>query len=122
MEFYGTEFMHFKPQKKESLGEVLAAHPEKKDLILKSIEQSLNAVINKGAPLIRNSLFHKLLYDYFTCANVKSIQSIIQNLEDNVVEIIHTREGALAAVYFIAYGSAKVNKKSIITTLLDNQI
>ena len=106
-EFYGAEFKLFKTEK--SLAEILKEHPEKKDRILEHIFNTLTTVINKGT--IHLSIVHRILLDYINHA--PNITDLLDFIKDQIVEILHTKEGSQVAIQCISKATAKERKAII---------
>lgn len=111
-EFYGKEFLLFKEQYRGlGLWEILQKHPDKREPVLKRLRESIDGVLKKEATnLIHHSILHRMILDYAKCEEVKTVRSWIPNILDALMEIVHTEDGAKAAVLFIAMAGAKERK------------
>lgn len=110
-EFYGPEFALFASEKK-SLLQIITDSPEKKPQILANIYNCLTSILSKaGVTMGSVSLFHKVLLDFFTLSPEKGmIEEIVELLKEQLVSILHTREGAHVAQLCILHASPKTRK------------
>jgi pumilio family protein 6 len=107
-EFYGPQFALFKTQERRTLEDLLAAFPEKKESVLKYMEDSLRAIINKGT--LQYDMVHRALWQFFTYADLKRRTDMLELLKEYLVEILHTKEGICVAMQAMALGNAKDRK------------
>ncbi|XP_070558670.1 pumilio homolog 3-like isoform X2 [Ptychodera flava] len=110
-EFYGAEYSLFKTEKYLSLTDLIQEHPEKKELILKHMKGVIASLLEKS--VVKHSIVHKTLFDYYTNADLKSKIEIIESMREVVVQILHTHEGSRVAMQSIWFGTAK-DRKAII--------
>jgi pumilio family protein 6 len=87
----------------------IAANPAKKPIALKNMFEVLEGVFSKGPPNVRNPIVHVLLLQALTHASPDLIQNLIAVVKDQLIEIVHTREGACAAIICITNASVKVS-------------
>ncbi|KAI9282497.1 armadillo-type protein [Umbelopsis sp. AD052] len=114
-EFYGPEFTLFAKKSKDAeihtIDELLEKHPEKKDGVLRYMAETLGGCTDKGT--VGNSIIHKALFEYFSRADEKGIQNMMEQLKDQLAEIVHTKEGSQVAMLCIAHASPKDRKHLI---------
>ena len=99
-----------------NLHELLAATTEaaKKAGIMESLKTHLLGVSSK--PSLRHSLHHRLLAEYVREADDAGLEEMADALKERLVEIIHTRDGAHAAIRLLWQCSAK-DRKLILRSL-----
>lgn len=108
-ELYGAEFAVFGNDTKPlPLVELLAAHPEKRDVVMHSLFKALKSSIEKGS--IGFTILHRALLYFTRAANPAERTELIDLVKDQLPEIVHTRDGAEVACLVIAYASAKERK------------
>lgn len=114
-EFYGAEFATIKPKAKRTLDDILKAHPEKKSTILTHLRSRLMPIINKAdmSTLLNHTIVHLPLLKLFELSSPAENQETIEALKDNLVRIVHSREGAKVACMCIAYASPKTRKNIV---------
>ncbi|XP_071952869.1 pumilio homolog 3-like [Antedon mediterranea] len=107
-EFYGPSFAVFKKEGIESLDDIIKAEPEKKRQITEFMANTLTSMIDKT--VIKHSLIHKVLYDFFLHARPQLRSDMIESIREVVVQILHTHDGARVAMQCIWHGTAKDRK------------
>ncbi|KAJ1853780.1 Pumilio y domain member 6 [Coemansia sp. RSA 1853] len=108
-EFYGREFAVFKNiDGPKSLDAVLATTPQKRETAMDSLKSTVTPLLEKGT--VQYSIVHRALLDYIRFADPSERQQIIELMRELVVEILHTRDGAHAAMLCLLYGSVKDRK------------
>lgn len=114
-EFYGVEFETIKPTSKRTLDDIIKAHPEKKGPILNHLRGKLMPIINKAdmSTLLNHTMLHVPLLNLFNYQSVAENEAMIDAIKDNLVRIVHSKEGAKVACHCLAYGSPKVRKSII---------
>lgn len=110
-EFYGPTFSLFKNQVYQSLDQIMTDQPEKRDMVIRSMKETLTPLIDKE--LLSYSLVHKVFLDFFVYADDKSKKEMIEGLREHIPSFLHTRDGARVAMHCIWSGSAKDRKASI---------
>eukprot|EP01117_Protostelium_nocturnum_P013113 TRINITY_DN4875_c0_g1_i1.p1 TRINITY_DN4875_c0_g1~~TRINITY_DN4875_c0_g1_i1.p1 ORF type:complete len:605 (-),score=267.51 TRINITY_DN4875_c0_g1_i1:462-2276(-) len=117
LQFYGPELALFKGEGK-NLKELLEKEPNeaKRKSIISHLEKFALSAVNKGAPIVRNSMVHSLLEQYFENASYAEQLNLMADMKETLVEIIHTREGARVGARCVSIGSAK-DRKTIIKGL-----
>lgn len=114
-EFYGPEFRHFKSDSKaKSLDDILAEKPEKKEMILQHLHNTLSSLLDKS--LIHYAIVHRALLDYMQHADESGRKDMIEQLKEHTADIVHTAEGSRVARICFLYGSAK-DRKALIKSL-----
>ncbi|XP_074601768.1 pumilio and CPL domain-containing protein penguin [Brevipalpus obovatus] len=108
-EYYGREFALFKDNDNTTLAKILAsAAEEKRKKILDEMKEEIIQLINKGS--IRHSITHRLIREYFTHADKNSLGELISLVRENLVEIVHTKDGSRVACESIWFGAPKDRK------------
>ncbi|KAJ1757966.1 Pumilio y domain member 6 [Coemansia sp. RSA 2523] len=108
-EFYGREFAVFKSiDGPKSLDAVLATTPQKRETAMDSLKSTVTPLLEKGT--VQYSIVHRALLDYIRFADPSERQQVIETMRELVVEILHTRDGAHAAMLCLLYGSVKDRK------------
>ncbi|GFO18915.1 pumilio domain-containing protein kiaa0020 homolog [Plakobranchus ocellatus] len=110
-EFYGPTFSLFKDQAYQSLEQIIAEQPEKRDMVIRSLKETLLPLIDKD--LLTYSLVHKVFMDFFLYADAKSKKEMIESLRELIPSFLHTRDGTRVAMQCIWGGSAKDRKSSV---------
>lgn len=110
-EFYGPEFSIFKSTEKRTLEDILEQHPSKKPSIMKHLSESISAVMDKGP--VGHTILHRALLDYLTHADEAGVQDMISIIKEQIVEMLHTREGSQVAMRTILHATPK-DRKAII--------
>ncbi|XP_064458359.1 pumilio homolog 3-like [Ornithodoros turicata] len=109
-EFYSRDFALFKEDKVVTFKDVLAKSPAPAKLI-EDFKETLIKMIDK--PVLRHTMVHHLLYEFFKSADDASRSEVIPLLAGSLAEILHTKDGARVAMQCIFYGTAK-DRKNII--------
>eukprot|EP00092_Neocalanus_flemingeri_P002616 GFUD01002803.1.p1 GENE.GFUD01002803.1~~GFUD01002803.1.p1 ORF type:complete len:662 (+),score=236.91 GFUD01002803.1:62-1987(+) len=113
-EFLGPEFILFKEPEVRTVEELIAKHPEKKAEIVKNLGANVEVLIQKGC--YNHSLVHTVLHNYLSVVDGKARADCIESLRDSLIHIIHSKDGAMAALYCLWHGSTK-DRKSIVKSL-----
>lgn len=113
-EFYGPTFALFKTGDSQTLDQILEAHPEKKESILKNVKETIPVLMDKQ--ICQLSIVHKVLLEYFTHADEKQRSEMIEIIRESLVHMLHTHDGAHVAMNAIWHGTAK-DRKVIIKSL-----
>ena len=116
LEFYGPEFVLFQKRGENepipSLSEILSQSPvEKKEKVLKCLREALDGLINKGS--LQHTLIHRLMLEYVQNEETAKLQDWISTFENQLVEILHTFEGARVVSRCLAVATAKQRKNII---------
>lgn len=116
LEFYGPEYVLFQKRGDNEpipcLSEILkSATPEKREKILKYLREALDGLINKGS--LQHTLIHRLMLEYVQNEEISKIQDWISTFESQLVEILHTFEGARVVSKCLAVSTAKQRKNII---------
>lgn len=116
LEFYGREFAYFQSQSKRNLADIIAAHPEKKEEVLKHVSTILNRMVDKQ--LLGLAFVQSLLWEYMCNAEHNDLMHMVANVRDASLALLATRNGARVVNKCISLGAAK-DRKRIIKTLKD---
>lgn len=111
LEFYGPEFYLFKKTDTASiptLAELLTEKPDRRERILKSIRESLDALVNKGN--LGHTIVHRLMLEYVQYEEAARLQDWISTVDEKLVEMLHTFEGARVVSRCLAVATAKQKK------------
>ncbi len=116
LEFYGPEFILFHKRGETEaipcLSEILkSANQEKREKVLKYLREALDGLVNKGS--MQHTLIHRLMLEYVLNEETGKVQDFISTFELQLVEILHTFEGARVVSKCLAVATAK-QRKSII--------
>ncbi|KAJ3385429.1 hypothetical protein HDU92_003070 [Lobulomyces angularis] len=127
-EFYGPEYSIFRASSTRSLNELISENPVKRTSILKYLRDAIFTLLGKsGFQLNLHTIVHRAVLDYFkqlfefdksnevTEINPQ-VTELIEALQEHLVHILHTREGAQVAQLSILYATPKL-RKQIIKTL-----
>lgn len=113
-EFYGKEFVLFKDYAGVDLEGILSRHPEKKATIIARIRTAIDSVLSKETTaLVNHSIVHRLILDYCSHEDHGKLRQWIPTIADTLAEIVHTQDGARAAVLLVACAGAKERKAMI---------
>lgn len=107
-EFYGAKYAVFKEAGVHTLADILEKHPENKQSILEHMLKVITPLLEKT--VIKHTIVHKVLLDYLMYAPLKMQGELIQLMREVVVQILHTHDGARAAMYCFWFGTAKDRK------------
>lgn len=113
LEFYGPEFVLFQKRSESesipSLAEILqTCNQEKREKIMKYLREALDALVNKGS--LQHTMIHRLMLEYVQNEETAKLQDWISTFEGQLVEILHTFEGARVACKCISVATAKQRK------------
>lgn len=111
-EFYGVEFETIKPKSKRTVEDIIAAHPEKKATIVAHLRSKLMPIINKAdmSTLLNHTIVHLPLLKLFELSSIAENQEMIEALKDNLVRIVHSREGAKVVCHCLGHSLPKARK------------
>jgi len=107
-EFFGPMFALFKEEDVKSLEDVLKKHPDKKEAILAALQKGLQAMLHKG--VLNNTLILSLMREYLLFCDDKERQTVVESIQDGLLAVVHTRDGARIAMLCLWHGSAKQRK------------
>jgi len=113
-EFLGPEYSLFKEPEVKTVQELVIKHPEKKAEMLKNLKANVDTLITKGC--YNHSLVHCVIHNYLSVAEGKARADVIESLRDCLIHMIHSRDGAMAALYCLWHGTTK-DRKSIVKSL-----
>ncbi|PAA85672.1 hypothetical protein BOX15_Mlig004301g2 [Macrostomum lignano] len=120
-EFFGPELALFKSTSIVRLKDALAT--KRPGLVMQHLQQHLLALTQKD--LIRHSLVQHLLLEYLEeavpagasgCqgnADASAVASLMENLRENLVPMLHTREGVKVALLVVRHLSHKDLKRAL---------
>ncbi|KAJ6669539.1 hypothetical protein lerEdw1_000087 [Lerista edwardsae] len=114
-ELYGNAFQIYKSSDHPTLGQVLEAQPEKREIIMDEMKQILTPMAQKEA-VIKHSLVHKGFLDFFTHAAPKQRSEMIEAIREAVIYLAHTHDGARVAMHCLWHGTPK-DRKVIVKTM-----
>ncbi|PRP75277.1 hypothetical protein PROFUN_00628 [Planoprotostelium fungivorum] len=89
------------------LGEVNDAQ---KTIVLNNLRDNLKKITEKGAPLVRNTMVHALLLEYFKNDLFSGQEEMLSNMKETLIEYVHTKEGAKVGVHCVSIANAKDRK------------
>ena len=114
-EFLGPEYRMFKEPELKTVEEIIKKNPEKKDELIKNLWANVDTLITKGCH--NHSLVHTVIHNYLANEEDKKRRAgVIESLRDALPHMIHSRDGAMAALYCIWHGTTK-DRKSIVKSL-----
>jgi pumilio family protein 6 len=97
-----------------SLKDLLDKEPMKKQYILKYMKEAIDSVLEKASFNVgRTPILHRVILDYLQIADGSVYKTIIEMLQDHLVHMLHTREGAKIAQLCILNGGPK-DRKNIV--------
>ncbi|KAK6531371.1 pumilio domain member 6 [Arthrobotrys megalospora] len=110
-EFYGVEYAIFKDDSKDaSLKSLLEENPEKRPLIMKSLFELINQMVEKNMTFL--TILHKAMLEYIL--NVKpetnEATELIEVVKEHLGNISFSKDGAQVIMRCFAWGSAKDRK------------
>lgn len=109
-EFYSRDLALFKRDKVITFADALAESADSAKMI-ENLKETLMKIIDK--PVIRHSIIHHLVLEFFKSADANSKSEMIRALGGSLVEMVHTKDGARVAMQCIWHGTAK-DRKTII--------
>ncbi|XP_030851927.1 pumilio homolog 3 [Strongylocentrotus purpuratus] len=107
-EFYGARFAVFKSTGIHTLDEILQKDPSLRQGIMDHMLKTLTPLLDKT--VIKHTIVHKAIYDFLLHATEKMRAELIEAMREVVVQILHTQDGARAAMHCLWYGTAKDRK------------
>jgi len=113
-EFYGKELYLYRDLLSEHFTKVIELYPEKKDKVLEELLNHTQVFIEKG--LTGHIIVQHLMLQYFLHGSEDTIQELVtEKLVEQLVKIVHTKEGSKIAMRCLWYSKAK-ERKLIIRT------
>ncbi|KAJ1976629.1 Pumilio y domain member 6 [Dimargaris xerosporica] len=106
-EFYGPEFALFKDNP-QTLEDILTNSPDKRDAVFRNLLENITDAINKST--INHNIMHQPVLEYATLASDAEIQRLIDAIKEDVVHILHSKEGYKAAMLLFLRANAKDRK------------
>jgi pumilio family protein 6 len=113
-EFLGPEFRLFKEPEVRTVAELIAKHPEKKDDIVKSLGANVDVLVQKGT--FNHSLVHTVIHNYLAVTEGKRRADCIESIRGELIHMLHSRDGAMAALHCLWHGTTK-DRKAVIKSL-----
>ena len=113
-EFLGPEYRMFKEPELRTVEEIVTKYPEKKSELVKNMGANVDVLIQKGC--YNHSLVHTVIANYLAVVEGKRRSEVIEALRETLVHMIHSRDGAMAALHCLWHGSTK-DRKSIVKSL-----
>lgn len=109
-EFWGAKYAVFKDAVKEgeTINDVVSGNEDARNLIAGNLYQTITAAVEKGSTGFQ--LLHAVMKEYVQVANDKEFGDLIELLQDQVAELVHTPDGCEVACTLIAKASAKQRK------------
>ncbi|RKP40128.1 armadillo-type protein [Dimargaris cristalligena] len=112
-EFLGAEFALFKdPKNPITLEHVIKTQPLKREFVFKNIFKCIENAVNKET--LTSAVIHRVILDCFTFGEQAEIDTLLDMLKESFVHIIHTRDGARAAMLAIVKCTSNKTRKTII--------
>ncbi|RKO88582.1 armadillo-type protein, partial [Blyttiomyces helicus] len=116
-EFYGPEFALFKTDGARTIATLLEQHPNKKSAIVKNLRENLMSLLSKATSNIgQTTIVHRALLEYLTYAEERDSADLLELLQDHLLSIVHTREGARVVQICILRSGPK-DRKHIVKSL-----
>ncbi|XP_077505038.1 pumilio homolog 3-like [Amblyomma americanum] len=109
-EFYSRDLALFKKDKVITFADALAESADRARMI-ENLKETLMKII--GKPVIRHSIIHHVMLEFFKNADASSRSEMIHALGASLVEMMHTKDGSRVAMQCIWHSSAK-DRKTII--------
>lgn len=116
-EMYGAEFSVFESTGSKSLKTLLEEAPEKRDIIMKNLWDSIQGSVKKGS--IGFTIIHRALISFLRNANAPEKAEVVELIKELLPEIVHTKDGSEVACYVIALSAAK-DRKAIMKSFRDH--
>ncbi|ESP01207.1 hypothetical protein LOTGIDRAFT_111730, partial [Lottia gigantea] len=107
-EFYGPSFVLFQTNSAKSLSQIFQEEPNKKEMILSNMKETLLSLIEKESLL--HSIVHRVFAEYFTHAEGKMKTEMIEALREGCINMVHTKDGSKVVLNCIWHGTAKDRK------------
>lgn len=119
-EFWGAEYAVFKDSGKgKTITEVAEESVEKRTTIAKNLEGTITASVEKGSTGFQ--ILHAAMREYVQIINDEEARTMIELLQDQFAELIHTAEGCEVACTLIAKATAK-ERKQIVKSLREHAL
>ena len=100
----------------KTLKDVIDAQPANKEKYLTNVKKILSSCITKT--LLMFSLVHKIFAEYFLNCEAKEKLEMIDTLGDQLIHMVHTKDGTEVALQCIWFGTAKVFIQLLFKTYL----
>ncbi|EWC48382.1 hypothetical protein DRE_02151 [Drechslerella stenobrocha 248] len=114
-EFYGVEYALFKDDdsKDGSLKTLVLQNPEKRPLIMKSLFEMINQMVEKNMTFL--TILHKAMLEYISNAKPETSEAteLIELVKEHLGNIAFSKDGAQVIMRCFAWGSAKDRKQML---------
>ncbi|KAF3905498.1 hypothetical protein ABW20_dc0109206 [Dactylellina cionopaga] len=113
-EFYGVEYALFKNDSKDSsLKSLLEETPEKRALIMKSLWELINQMVEKNMTFL--TILHKAMLEYISNVRAEASEAaeLIEQVKENLGNIAFSKDGAQVIMRCFAWGGAKDRKQML---------
>lgn len=116
-EFFGAEFAVFRDAAgTKTLKDIIEDTPEKRPIIMRNLNETITAAVNKGS--IGFTVIHAAMLEYVNNLDTNNSEKteFIDLIAEQFAEMVHTNEGAQVACKTLAMASAK-EKKALLKSL-----
>jgi len=111
-ELFGSTYSFYaKTSANKDLPSILEKNPDQKDKVVSGIGEVLQRQVEKG--VVRHSIIHKLAQVYFQHATEGQKTDMANHLAEAVLEMLHTRAGAMVGLECVTYGAVKDRKRMV---------
>ena len=87
--------------------------PEKRDSVLAFTNERLQHIFAKGGIDLTQSILHHVLHEYVVCAKTSDVRDLIDLFDERLVEMLHTKKGALVGWFVACVSSVKQRKRLV---------
>ncbi|AOW07310.1 armadillo-type protein [Yarrowia lipolytica] len=116
-EFFGAEFAVFRDAAgTKTLKDIIEDAPEKRPIIMRNLNETITAAVNKGS--IGFTVIHAAMLEYVSNLDTNNSEKteFIDLIGEQFAEMVHTNEGSQVACKTLAMASAK-EKKGLLKSL-----
>ncbi|KAG5359954.1 Pumilio-like proteiny domain family member 6 [Yarrowia sp. C11] len=116
-EFFGAEFAVFRDAAgNKTLKDIIEDAPEKRPIIMRNLNETITAAVNKGS--IGFTVIHAAMLEYVNNLDTNNSEKteFIDLVAEQFAEMVHTNEGSQVACKLLAMSSAK-EKKTLLKSL-----
>jgi len=111
-ELYGDYYdVLVKTSMQAELAELLEQQPDEAEKVLDGMGEVLQAQVEKG--IMQHSIVHKLANVFFTHGSASQKVDMSNHLAEVVIQMLHSRPGALVGLGCVAYGTPKDRKRLV---------
>ncbi|KAH3663549.1 hypothetical protein OGAPHI_004950 [Ogataea philodendri] len=108
-EFWGSEYAVFRDTSDaRTIKEVCAESKEKRSLIANNLITTIRGSVDKGSTGFQ--ILHAVMREYVQIFENEEVRALIELLQDQIAELVHTQEGCEVACTLIAKANAKERK------------